>query len=173
MNALTDEELEAVLVSRRQELVKKRQLLEDQAKSEKRLKLMKELDEINDELTETVPSHSAETTSSTETSSSNEISSSNASSSSSSATSVALPPPLAVAQPKLKNSMFAYWDVKTTSEAEMEVINAQRVKEAKSNSQSRESAHHNERNYLPRRKLLRRIWSELAALQLGQLLERS
>lgn len=41
--------------------------------------------------------------------------------------------------------MFAYWDVTTTSEAELEVINAQRVKEAKSNSQSRESAHHNER----------------------------
>jgi hypothetical protein len=56
-----------------------------------------------------------------------------------------VPPPLAVAQPKLKNSMFAYWDVKTTSEAESEALDAQRIKDAKANSQSRESAHHNER----------------------------
>jgi mannosyltransferase OCH1-like enzyme len=70
MDALTDEELEAVLANRRQELVKKRQLQENVAKSEKRLKLMRELDEINGELTEPAPSHPTETSSSTEISSS-------------------------------------------------------------------------------------------------------
>lgn len=142
MDALTDEQLEAIVSKRRQELVKKRQLQEDLAKSEKRLKLLKELDEINGELTEPVPS---ETSSSTEMSSSSELLASNASSSASSASAVELPPPLAIAQPKLKNSMFAYWDVKTTLEVELEAINAQRIRDAKANSESRESAHHNER----------------------------
>ena len=149
MDGLTDEELEAVLANRRLELGKKRQLQEDLTKSEKRLKLLKELNEINGELTEPAPS---EASNSTDTSSSTETFISNASSSSSSASAIMLPPPLAVAQPKLKNSMFAYWDVKSTSEAELEVINSQRVRDAKANSQSRESAHHNERKLPAERK---------------------
>ena len=144
---MTDDELiEEIARKKEALLLKKRRLEESSQISQKRLKLMKELEDLEMEESNLPTSSSSEDYSSASSSS---ASSSSASSSSASSSSSSVPPAISTEaiQSKPKNSMLSYWAAKDNDVEviDIDVINARRVVDAKSNSESRQSDKHRDR----------------------------
>lgn len=147
METMTDDELLEEIARRKDALSKKRQLDEISQMSEKRLKLMKELEEINLAMEESnLPFSSSESSSASSSSSS---SSSASSSASSTFVRPADPPDAILSKPK--NSMLSYWVAKDNNAEviDVEAIDARRVADAKSNSESRQSDKDRQRVVVP------------------------
>ena len=152
MSDLTDDELAHEISRKREAVMNKRKAdaLAVAAASEKRARLLRELDEMNFELSEADSAPTNSSSSSWMSSASTSSSSSTASSSSSSSyVAQAAVPETSAPQPKAKSSMFAYWTVEDKTAIEIEQIDQQRIGEAKANSESRQSELHRPRKLLP------------------------
>lgn len=145
---MTDDQLSAELTRRKGMLERKRKSDEVlAAASEKRIRMIAELQSINYELNadESCATSSAVSTSSSSSSSSYQVQ----------IPVLPLPvpeqqvplilPPPSPAPQAPKNSMFAYWAVKDNSAIDVEALNLQRTDDAKANSESRQSDLHRER----------------------------
>ena len=125
MESLTNDEL-LIEIERRKETINKRKSIEVSAAAEKRLKLLQELNDLDDEIGD---------------------SSAPSSSISSSATSSSIPivdisVAVTAAAPKPKNSMLSYW---TAAVIDVEAVDRRRIADAKENSESKESGQSRER----------------------------
>ena len=145
MEQLTADELAEEIVRRKEQLLRKRQLIQESEAQMKRLRMIEELKDLDQELeSETYhPSSSSLSSSSSSSSSSN---------SATSATSVgslpiaenAVAAVAVIVPPKPKNGMLAYWAVKDHTVPDVELV-VKRVKDAQSNSESRQTEHHRAR----------------------------
>ena len=146
MNALTDEELSQEIKRRSDLLLVKRQSEAAAVISEKRMRLLEELDELDGHMDYWTATTS--NSSSSATSSSSVTSSSSASLSSSLTTSSSVSAPSSNSleinpeAPKAKNSMFTYYN---KAVIDVEAVNERRANETKINSMSRESNLHRDR----------------------------
>lgn len=161
---LTDEQLYEE-IHKKKDLLMKRKCEESAAALEKRMRLLKELEDVTSELDLSLPnglsSSSSSSSSSTLSGSSNGLNSSSSllspsiisdSSdlvsmiSSSTSLQLALPPPVIVPpqQKQHKNGMFAYY-CQAGKITDVDAINLKRVEEATTNSKSREADAHRER----------------------------
>jgi hypothetical protein len=133
MEHMTEDELAEEIERRKEQLQRQRHLIRESVATMKKLRMIEELKDLEHELE-------------SETSSSTSSSSSTLTNASSSATSTECLPVAdnvvaAIALPKPKNGMLAYWAVKDKNVPDVEVVN-RRINDAQLNSESRQTEHH-------------------------------
>jgi hypothetical protein len=168
MADLNDDELASEIARIREAVVNKRKAdsLAIAAASEKRVRMLRELDEMNLELSATYSGSTNSSSGSSSSSASTNYSSSTSSastnyssltdtsqtsklSSSSNVPQAVVPEVLAAQARAAKNSMFAYWTVKDKTAIEIDQIDQRRIGDAKANSESKESELHRPRKVIP------------------------